>query len=507
MNELTPAWRGTRDETAPGEEPVAGYAEPNELRTRYDSPRLSTTLRRVTVSRVFWDAVKEELPSLNTRRGYRDLFWYLLLGSWHDGDTNRLLLPSELLCSFEGRSPLNSRAEAFLRRFREEVIMPLDGCLSWSGWDPLRDKCRQLIDLDFGRLQPFVEAEYREQWHHLGRVYLDGQTFSTRTIRQARREELREVQALQAYCHEAESIRTYLNSLPPNLFTQCVARNYAAAQRAALNLKDEAVRNEQLQLLRCIAAQPQPFYSPSSQGNTVRLFTAQSMPNLQRDVRKELTRSWLDVDVRCSQLAICAAAWDAEPINSFLRSGENYWTLMLQSIGVPQNERDIAKGAIKPTLYSICYGMELHHVKGTTALRLKKAGLDTHLATRFVNHPLTKALFEAREEALNLIARAGGATTCFGKWCAVSETRHPRQIMAEVAQALEMKLIYPAFRLAQETREFTIVLFQHDGFSLHFLRRNEMWQERIAHAIQEEINHQGVATKLEWQLETGQGPK
>jgi hypothetical protein len=31
--------------------------------------------------------------------------------------------------------------------------------------------------------------------------------------------------------------------------------------------------------------------------------------------------------------------------------------------------------------------------------------------------------------------------------------------MAEVAQALELKLILPAFRLAAETREFTIVLF------------------------------------------------
>jgi hypothetical protein len=142
-------------------------------------------------------------------------------------------------------------------------------------------------------------------------------------------------------------------------------------------------------------------------------------------------------------------------------------------------------------LYSICYGMELRHVKGTTALRLKKAGLDTHIATDFVNHPLMKALFEAREEALRSIAKAGGARTCFAKWCAVSETRHPRQIMAEVAQALELKLILPAFRLAAETREFTIVLFQHDGFTLHFLRRGEMWLGRIATVIQEEVAQHG----------------
>ena len=146
----------------------------------------------------------------------------------------------------------------------------------------------------------------------------------------------------------------------------------------------------------------------------------------------------------------------------------------------------------------MCYGMELKHVKGTTALRLKKAGLDTHIATEFVNHPLSKALFVAREEALSSIASAGGAATCFGKWCAVSSLRQPRDIMAEVAQALEMKLIYPAFRLAGETREFTIVLFQHDGFSLHFLRRGETWLARIANVIQEEIAQHGVETRLEW---------
>jgi hypothetical protein len=182
-----------------------------------------------------------------------------------------------LLCSFEGRSAQNSRAESFLRRFREEVIPP-DGELIWSGWNPRRNKCRQLIELSFGRLNWLVEAEYKKQWHHLGRVYLDGRTFSNATIRQARREELREVQALPAYCLEAECIKTYLNSLAPHLFTQCVARNYAAAEFTALKLEDTTVRMEQLRLLRWIESQPQPFYFPSSQGNTVRLFTAQSIP-------------------------------------------------------------------------------------------------------------------------------------------------------------------------------------------------------------------------------------
>ena len=141
------------------------------------SPTARHALRRITVSQAFWDFVQTELPRLNARRGYRELFWYLLFGTWHDRDTHRLLLPSDLLCSFEGRSAQNSRAESFLRRFREEVVPP-GGELVWSGWDLRRNKCRQLIKLDFGRLNWLVEAEYQKCWHHLGRVYLDGRTFS-----------------------------------------------------------------------------------------------------------------------------------------------------------------------------------------------------------------------------------------------------------------------------------------------------------------------------------------
>jgi hypothetical protein len=466
---------------------------------RIHSPAIRDLLRRITV-KVFWDLVSEELPSLNEGRGYRELFWYLLFGTWHDQDTKRLLLPSDLLCSFEGRSVQNSRAEAFLVRFRENVI-PHDGKFVWSRWR--KNKCRQLINLHFGRLRPFVEAEYEMRWHKLGRVYLDGRTFSPATMRYARRQEFEAVQPHNAYCDEAEFIRSYLNNLPPHLFTKCVRNNYSAARLAALKLRNSAVMAEQLRLLRCIEAQPQPFYGPSSEGNTIRLFTGSSIPNLQRDVRKSLTADWVDVDLRCSQLAICAALWNVEPINNFLQSGENFWTHVLHAIGVPQRNWEVAKREIKPALYSICYGMDLRHVKGTTALRLTKAGLDKHIATRFVNHPLVQALLKAREEALNSIARAGGAMTCFGKRCAVSEVRQPRRIMAEVAQALELKLIYPAFRLAAETQEFSIVLFQHDGFSLHFRRRGEMWLARIAGVIQEEAIQQGIATRLEWE---GQSP-
>lgn len=65
-------------------------------------------------------------------------------------------------------------------------------------------------NLHFGRFQYFIDAEYKMYWHTLGRVYLDGRTFSKVTVRQARRNELGAVKSLSAHCTEAEFIRNYL---------------------------------------------------------------------------------------------------------------------------------------------------------------------------------------------------------------------------------------------------------------------------------------------------------
>jgi len=73
------------------------------------------------------------------------------------------------------------------------------------------------------------------------------------------------------------------------------------------------------------------------------------------------------------------------------------------------------------------------------------------------------------------------------------------QIMAIVAQALEMHLIYPAFELAKAHRkDFTITLAQHDGFSVKFHRRAEEWKKRIKKVIQDRIDLWEINTTIEW---------
>src|SRR5687767_4522227 len=91
----------------------------------YDPP-----LRRITVSKVFYEAVQDSFPGLSKHPGYPPLFFYLLFGSWHDNESHELLLCSDLLSRIEGRDPKNSQAEDFLIKFEHEAL-PSDCIMTW----------------------------------------------------------------------------------------------------------------------------------------------------------------------------------------------------------------------------------------------------------------------------------------------------------------------------------------------------------------------------------------
>jgi hypothetical protein len=468
---------------------------------------LGAPLQRITVSRVFWDKVNEVFPILRDEPSYAALFWYLLFGSRHDKETHRLLLESKVLARMENRDEENTKSGRFLERFRTNVI-PSDGFMSWTEWYQPKRKCRQLRSLSFGPFDAMIEKEHERHWHGQGRVCLDGSVFTVAKQRHIRRAETKEVALLPGLCPDATDIQQYMNNLAPNLFSQLVTANLADATAVALNLpsqnkKQERVRQEQRRLLRHIESQPLPLYTASQEGNTVRLFTRHSIPNLKGDVRRVLTPEWSEADLRCSQLAICARLWNVPEIQAFLATGTCFWEFLFNQMEVAHPLRKTAKNSIKKGVYSICFGMEECHLKGTTAYDLVKNSMPKELAGRFLEVPIIKILLNARERALHAVEQKGGELTPYGKWCPVTEERLAHNVMAEVAQAWEMKLIYPAFALARETDEFKIALYQFDGFSAHFKRRPftgrpETWQSRIKEAVQREIDKHGINTVLEW---------
>jgi hypothetical protein len=450
-------------------------------------------LSQITVSRVFYERARESFPKIFQNPGYTALFWYLLFGTHHDRFTHRLLLSSKLLALFEGRSPVNTQAENFLIGFRYRL--PEGSVLQWSHFNYKTDKCRQLIEFSLGDFDEIVSAERMHEWRESGRVYLDGAAYSTKRQIINRRIARREAFNGDFQCDQAQYIGNYLNSLPPHLFNRVVAENLIDAEAEAYALKPESMES-QLRLLRFIETNQQPFYHSGK--NSVRLFTNPSIANLQRDVRKALTHGWTEGDLRYSQLAICAKLWKMKIIEEFLREGKSFWIELFRDLGVKESEVAKVKDILKKRLYSICYGMTSRKVHRIGAWELYEAGFSPNIIDKFLEHHFIKAIFYYRAIEAERIRKERGAYDAYGNWLPLSKKRWARDIMATVAQSWEMKLIFPVFLMASHTRDFTITLFQHDGFSINFRQRKEEWKKKLEGVVSNKVKELGIYTGLEW---------
>lgn len=456
-------------------------------------------LRRLTVSKPFRELTAKTFPALDRNPAYWRFMHYLLFGTFFDEDTERLVISQELLAEIEGwtRGMGNYRAIRFLTAFQADVMTP--ETFSWTNWIG-SEKCRQVRKFELAAsFQTALDEEWAKTHHDQGRVYFcDGRTFSKKKQRQCRlecRDAAISLQAL-APCDEAREILDYLNHLPPNLFSG-VLKNYNAALAVARAIKNENVIRQQMRVLKAIKDQPQPFYKPTSNGNTVRMFGAgDGITCLERNVRCALTADWHEADIKSSQLAICAAVWNVEAVQDFLRHGGSIWENLFEQFEFNAVEGATAKPALKEALYSTCYGMRKQYVGARLGNALKQCGI-VRDGSLFLKNPLIKSMLTARMEATKRIIRDGGAETCFGKQLELGKLKPP-QILAQIAQAAELKLIYPVVQLARQTEEFKITLWQHDGFSVHFVRREERWKRRLSNVVSEQAERMEIVTGLEW---------
>jgi len=179
---------------------------------------------------------------------------------------------------------------------------------------------------------------------------------------------------------------------------------------------------------------------------------------------------------------------------------QSLWNYLFNYLNVPDELRILAKPVLKKTVYAMCYGMERPRLKGQSAYWLACEGLDKTLFRHLQDSPLILALLNARDNALQTIAANGGGENCYCQWEALTEERQPRDIMAAIAQAWEMKLVYPVFEVAQRTHDFKITLFQHDGFVIHFTQRQELGMRRIEQAVNDNARRYGVSNSPRMEL-------
>jgi hypothetical protein len=492
---------------------VRAFAEVKE-------PRRPFVYRPVPVRRETRDLVRRLFPRFDESPAYWRFFSYLVTGDYRDYATGELIISREVLATIAGRKEsTNFDAGKFLKIFQVEMT---DVWLFEyrTTWVPNKKTRRAL---DFYPSREVEEALAAEDFVcGEGKICLcDGTVFNVakqRALREQTRQ--RAIEASKSVkSKEAARVLDYLNNLPHHLFGK-ITRNAASAFHVVASIENERSRAIALSYLRSTLVEPQPFYQPTS-GEGDRLFgIGGCLTMLSKEVRAALAPDWHEADLANAQLSICAKLWGIKEVEEFLVKGGNIWRELMDHMEIPASLHQEAKGALKDSLYAACYGMSKDNLQNNVEVLLGGVGI-VRSGVQFVNHPIIKAILKARGRMTKKVKIEGGMETCFGRFIPINKgwqkrkdaygprkqgrrlydgkAVKPHQILAMVSQAQEMQLLLPAFELAfKHRRDFTITLFQHDGFSVKILRRPEYWKRRIKESVGLAIKEKGFLTSLEW---------
>ncbi|MBI4785384.1 MAG: hypothetical protein HY785_29380 [Oscillatoriophycideae cyanobacterium NC_groundwater_1537_Pr4_S-0.65um_50_18] len=471
-------------------------------------------LTKAYVSREFRDQMFRFYPAMKGNEAYIKMMEYLLFSSNFDKDHGGLFISQSILHKIEfnkervikaGDKTIKSKynSQQFLERFKAEVDLDFE----YTRWD--KNYCRHVLSINLkGPLEEMIGDELSNM-DKTGKVsFRDGTVWNKNTpgaIRKEIRAEL--LLADHTKCDEAKEIVDYLNSLDSRLFTKSQERMVDALKKAwevvQLPTTKEKTLNVNVRGLRAFDTQPQPFYAGSTGGDTVRVFRyGDGLLSLSREIRKQITGAWWSVDLRSAQLSIAAREWNVPVVMEFLRTGESVWKVLFESCELDYDLKnnnpelfESLKNPLKKALYSLMYGMEIADIKKQLSKSLGKG-----MGAKFFSNFIIEAMAKARHNRMVEIEAANGATTIYGEWLDL-DTLSINSILAQLAQATEMYLIYPVYAVAKTTEDFHIVIHLHDGLSINFdsEARRGRWVERINAAVQERADELGVITYLEWE--------
>jgi hypothetical protein len=349
------------------------------------------------------------------------LLQHLLYGHRRPGRGSQpgevLPLCSRSLAGFFGKLPQhdsrNYKAEPDLERFRARVLPGL----RWSSYS--EGQCRIAEDLG---LPPKLEAAWkrevelgpdeRETLAAGGRLVLFETGEAVKDLpTHGRRLRKRQKAAAMSAAHAAAGgsgdenpngnggtgaglpqlqvrVLTYMNSRPANSFA-LLRKNMKEAYAEAWRIQDPEKRRATLRRLARIHEQPQPFYGPTKQGGTARIYErGETLANLKRGVRRVLTRGWSEFDLKAAQLAIVSEHWKVPELRGLieasmggdgsneslgesqaatLKPAPSIWHVFAEDIGLGEVTRTgdwpQLKSALKDATYALTYGSSEKNIK------------------------------------------------------------------------------------------------------------------------------------------------
>lgn len=456
------------------------------------------------VSRRFRERTLTLYPILSQREHLFRFFEYLVFSTFTDRNQQnpqRVVSRKALLALLDLPPTTGSKKfkSADLLDESKDCIPLLK--MEWRSHDQQQGKARVITKTGFSR--DFLAELNRElsTFHAVRDAdkvrYITGERATPNVTADIRANDVRAVTAAAPKVREAKRIAAYLNSLPRNVFTTKVAENIDGAIKAAQALPNTAQSVFELTKLHRILTQPQPFYGPSEGANTVRLFARNtSILGLKNVVKYALIQGWTTFDLKCAQLGIVAKDWQVTLLHDWLSDPSNDVWRELCSV-LPGIPIAASKPVVKTAVYSACYGAQLETIQRDVQVAL---GVPRATANALLAHELFIHVVAYRQHQLREIRKHGGATDCFGRFLPAQTKAQARSVLAQLSQAREMQLLLPAVEFAeQRPNDMRIVLWEHDGFSVHFRRdaeRNERTKRALLKVVNDNCQKLGYPTTL-----------
>jgi hypothetical protein len=468
------------------------------------------------VSPSFRDLALDTYPALRTDPHYRALFAYLLFPSQVDDETGLPVLGARTLATIAGDiqrwEQHHFSGQAFIARYQADV----GHAFEVSAHSYAEGRARAVTDLNLApALAEALDAELRTPLPSgRGVAFVSGLKRTRQHDADARKADLARATVIATPYHTARAAIAYLNTdVSKRLMSAVLQAHYEEAVAVALQGDNLIGRRQNLMTLRWMLIQPQQFYVPSARGRTCRFFPAHyGLGTLSREVAQVIGQDWITYDLRSSQLAIAAFLWDVPEMKDFLRGNKSIWL----ELGSAFREGCPTKHRLKDSTYALTYGgsrkricWSLNHNQGRFAYDEPLDAATLALGTCLLTHRLMQAMYQARQRELAIISLAQGAWDCYGHWIDMPEDPHlrypdqhapnPRSVLAQVAQAVELKILEPVFDLARAGSDFTITHWAHDGFSIHIHDKRRVNQvcARIEEAVRISAASLEIGTHLE----------
>lgn len=459
------------------------------------------TMKRVhTVGAEIFKTLVQHNTKVRAREAYRLALHYLLIDRDFVDGQGYVLVPDYKVaawCKAEGGieqyASGNFNTGAFLRALTIDVLPDLL-TNDYHGPDRgLRGQCRYVVNDGLGDLvkHAIFDFDETERYDLLSMVRWN------RKNAKANRDRLIEEARVQRWPYpQQKRVADYLHTLPFGLFAKQIPERIAEAREYVKHdtHMDDLEKTRQYRILRRIEDNPQPVYRPGQSMRNARLFAFDSLCDVERHVRRILCRGWHEVDAVNCFPAIAARVWHIEQLQTIIDRGDDVWNVIASELGIPRSEWDAMRDAVKEAGCRLLCGGRIDKTNENVLWK--------HGVPGMVKDSLTlMSIVRAVQRVKRHVRAEGGTQTPMG-WIALTCPKDDvvRSHLSNVLAAYELALLAPCQEVAAQSQDFTITIWQHDGFSikLRWEDRARNVLDRLNDAIAPVARLYGINTRLEY---------